>query len=538
MAVGRQIDDEMSPMKSSKKENDLAQALGMICGENAVETAMDRRAFFASDLYETGKLPDIIVAPSSSKELSEIVKLARGSNKPVYVRGGGMSYSNSFLPAKEASILVDSRNMKAIREVNSKDLYVTVECGCTWAELDRELKPLGLRSKFWGPYSGGTATIGGGVSQGSANNAAAKIGTSDSAVLGYEIVTGTGEILLTGKDSQAGHKPFTRNYGPDLTSLFSNDAGALGIKAAVTLKLEPRPNAFGGVSFAFETFEDVLAAVSLVGQSGQASAIVAMDAKTAGIRAGKRGLSEDFKKLIGVVKSAHNPFLGVIRGVKIAMAGSKVFERANYTVHFLAEGANNKILGTIEKYLRDKVKAFGDEIPSVAISMMRLDDFPDLPLTHMDGRRMLPIHGILPLSNMPDYTTAYLKIMAGYEQAMLDAQVTVADIFTLIDSNSLLCEPVFYWPDSHTPYQREMSSDYWTENWPKNAEENLVARALVDEIKAAMIELLYEHGAAHIQIGKQYPYLRGRDEVNTKFVKAIKAELDPDNIINPGALGL
>ena len=83
-----------------------------------------------------------------------------------------------------------------------------------------------------------------------------------------------------------------------------------------------------------------------------------------------------------------------------------------------------------------------------------------------------------------------------------------------------------------------MSSDYWTENWPKNAEENLVARALVDEIKAAMIELLYEHGAAHIQIGKQYPYLRGRDEVNTKFVKAIKAELDPDNIINPGALGL
>ena len=53
-----------------------------------------------------------------------------------------------------------------------------------------------------------------------------------------------------------------------------------------------------------------------------------------------------------------------------------------------------------------------------------------------------------------------------------------------------------------------------------------------------MIDLLYERGAAHIQIGKQYPYLRGRDEATTEFLKAIKVQLDPDNIINPGALGL
>ena len=210
----------------------------------------------------------------------------------------------------------------------------------------------------------------------------------------------------------------------------------------------------------------------------------------------------------------------------------------NYTAHFLAEGANDKILRTVEKYLRDKVRPIGNEIPSVAISMMRLEDFPDLPLTHMDGRRMLPVHGILPLSAMPGYTAAYYDMMSGYKTAMLEAEVTVADIYTLINSNSLLCEPVFYWPDSHTSYQREMSSDIWTEHWPKNVKDNLVARALVKEIKSAMIDLLYERGAAHIQIGKQYPYLRGRDEVTTEFLKAIKVQLDPDNIINPGALGL
>ena len=65
-----------------------------------------------------------------------------------------------------------------------------------------------------------------------------------------------------------------------------------------------------------------------------------------------------------------------------------------------------------------------------------------------------------------------------------------------------------------------------------------MARELVEEIKTAMIDLLYEHGAAHIQIGKQYPYLRGRNQTTTELLKGIKAQLDPDNIINPGALGL
>ena len=270
----------MSRRDVSQEDSKLTQKLTAICGVDAVTTDEVARSFFASDLYEIGKLPDIIVAPHTSQDVSDVIKLAREAKRPVYVRGGGMSYSNAFLPAKDASIMIDTRNIKAVREINSEDLYVTVECGCTWAELDQALQPFGLRAVFWGPYSGGKATIGGGVSQGSANNAAAKIGTSESSVLGYEIISGTGDVITTGKDSQGGHKPFTRNYGPDLTSIFSNDAGALGIKTAVTLKLEPRPKAFGGVSFAFESFGDVLSAVNVVGQSGQACAVISMDAKT------------------------------------------------------------------------------------------------------------------------------------------------------------------------------------------------------------------------------------------------------------------
>ena len=523
--------------RNKKKKLPFKTALVAICGPENVSSDAASRDFFASDLYEKGIEPHVIVAPRTAKEVAEIVKYARDYTRPVYIRGGGMSYSNTYLPAQDASVMLDMRQLDTIREINSEDLYVTVEAGCTWKALDEALEPLNLRAVFWGPFSGLKATIGGSMSQGTANNAAARIGTSDSAVLSYEIVTGTGEIFATGKNAQESHKPFIRNYGPDLTSIFSNDAGALGIKTAVTLRLEPRPKAYGGVSYAFETFSDTMKAVKQASQMGLASAIIAMDAQTAGIRAGERGIKEDLKKLWAVIKSAHNPFLGLWRGVQIALSGGRVFERANYTAHFLVESANNQILIASEKSLRSAVKSYGIEIPNIAISMMRLDNFPDLPMTHMDGRRMLPVHGILPWSSLDDYSEAYFKMISDYKLRMENNQVIVADVFTAIGSSSLLCEPVFYWPDSHTNYQREMTSEVWSEKW-NDVPDNPQARALVAELKESIIDLQFLHGAAHIQIGKQYPYMNGRSENNKSFLKTIKREMDPDSIINPGALGL
>lgn len=514
----------------------LETDLKKLCGEENVLTDAVSKDFYASDLFEKGLEPDFIVVPGNIEQVAGLVTLASKHKRPIYIRGGGMSYSNTYLPARKAAIMVDTQKLTTIREVNTKDLYVTVEAGCTWKVLDQALEPHGLRAVFWGPFSGGKATIGGSMSQGTANNASARIGTSDSTALGYEIVTGAGDILVTGKDAQDGHKPFTRNYGPDMTSLFSNDAGAFGIKTAVTLKLESRPKAYGGVSFAFESFDAAIKAVKAGSQTGLASAVIAMDAETAGVRGGATGLKEDLKKLWAVVKSAHNPLLGFVRGVSVALAGRRVFERATFTAHFLAEGANDKILVAAERELRRVVKPFGSELPNIAISMMRLDNFPDLPMTSMDGRRMLPVHGILPWSQMPGYGEAYFKMMEGYKARLSELEITVADIFSAVGSSSLLCEPVFYWPDSYTNYQREMSSEFWTQNW-KGAPDNPEARDLVAEVKTAIIDLQYEHGAAHIQIGKAYPYMRGRSEESLAFLTALKSELDPDNIINPGALG-
>ena len=62
--------------------------------------------------------------------------------------------------------------------------------------------------------------------------------------------------------------------------------------------------------------------------------------------------------------------------------------------------------------------------------------------------------------------------------------------------------------------------------------------ALVARLKQGVIDLMHAHGAAHLQIGKTYPYLDGRNPASVALLRAIKAELDPHDILNPGALGL
>lgn len=520
----------------SSSKNNLTEQAAKICGTKNVKTAADDRAFFSSDLYQSGPMPQMVVSPGSVKEVADLVRLARGGKCVIHTRGGGMSYSNAFLPEHDGALILDMRRLDKVRKIDPIDLYVTVESGCTWKALDDALKPHGLRSVFWGPASGASATVGGSASQGTANNQSGLIETSSNAVLSYEIVTGTGEILRTGLDAQAGRLPTFRPYGPDLTGLFNADAGALGIKTAVTLKLEPRPTAEGGISFAFENSNSLHRALRAAGETGIASAIIAMDGETAGIRSGETGLRADLQKLFTIVGTAHNPLRGLVRGIKIALAGRRVFETAKYTAHFLAEGASGGLLAAKERALRQTLASFGDEIPSAAISMIRADLFPALPTTDFTGRRMLPIHGLLAWSRVETVYAAYQDILSANRAALEKTGVTIADVFTVLGRNTLLFEPVFYWQDTLTDYHRRTRPDALgalPETYPDNPD----ARALVETMKTEIIALFAKYGAAHLQIGKLYPFMQDRSDESIALYNAVKASLDPDNIINPGALG-
>ncbi|MFK7841589.1 MAG: FAD-binding oxidoreductase, partial [Sphingorhabdus sp.] len=69
-------------------------------------------------------------------------------------------------------------------------------------------------------------------------------------------------------------------------------------------------------------------------------------------------------------------------------------------------------------------------------------------------------------------------------------------------------------------------------------EENAEAREYANVLKEAIIALYQNFDAAHFQIGRAYPYQARLDPQALNLVKAMKKELDPFGLMNPGALGL
>ncbi|MEM8920766.1 MAG: FAD-binding oxidoreductase, partial [Pseudomonadota bacterium] len=154
--------------------DDLTGVLKQICGPEHVISDPNECAVFSQDIWQKGETADLIVAPANSEETAKLVEAASTRGVAVYPRGGGMSYTNGYTPATPGGVIIDFTRMNRVVEINAEDMYVTVEAGCTWQDLHIALKPLGLRTPFWGPLSGISSTIGGGLSQ---NNAFFGAGT-------------------------------------------------------------------------------------------------------------------------------------------------------------------------------------------------------------------------------------------------------------------------------------------------------------------------------------------------------------------------
>lgn len=510
--------------------------LAAICGTDAVTTDHARLRYFSQDLFFEGILPLAIVSPATTDMVVRIVQFCRAQGCAIFLRGGGMSYTKAFQPISANAIMLDFSRLSAIREISVEDGHVTVEAGCTWAALDEALAKHDRRARFWGPMSGRSATIGGSMSQGTVTFGSGTNGASANTVKSFEVVTGVGELLHSGSDGTAGTRPFNRNFGPDLTGIFANDAGALGIKTAVTLEIEPRPAQVSGLSFAYNDFDAMAQLFSDLSMRRLSSEMIAMDGDVARQNSGAPDLLGDTKAMWRIGKAAGNPLSAVSRMFRIAMSGRRFLDKAKYTAHFVVEGRDKAVLKSRINAIRRFAKS-GEEIVNTVPLMTRADPFPVLPVTHPDGRRMLPIHGVFPQSALHGFHQDYLSLKASFGERMTKTNVTVAEFFAGVAGIGLLYEPVFYWPDSLYEYHNRLTPDYLEGKMPEFPE-NLTARELVGEFVSAFNALVHQHGGTHFQIGRLYPYTENRESGAAMLLRDLKTSLDPDNIINPGALGL
>jgi FAD/FMN-containing dehydrogenase len=235
----------------------VVESLQNILGSDYVATDKEICYVYSRDCsMEKGFIPDIVVRPNTTEEVSEIMKLANEQKVAIYPRGAAASLVLMGVPLKPNSIVMDLTRMKKIVELDEDSMSVTVETGITWGELEFALKEKGWYTGFIGPGPGLSSTIGGAISVCSVYYGSAKYGTAADITLGLEVVLPTGEIIHTGSAALQKGKRHTRyGIGFDATGLFCGDQGILGVKTQATLKLFPLPRAIGFFTFGYTTLD-------------------------------------------------------------------------------------------------------------------------------------------------------------------------------------------------------------------------------------------------------------------------------------------
>lgn len=500
-------------------------------GADAVLSDAASLELFGQDVFSIGARPVAVLRPASIDALAAGIRAAARAGLIVVPRGGGMSYTSGYLADAPGALVVDMGAMDRVLEIDETDMTVTIEAGCSWAQLYAALRPKGLRTPLWGTLSGIRATVGGGMSQ---NGLfwGARNGSIAPTALSFDVVLADGSIVRTGSD-------VLRPFGPDVTGLFAADCGAFGIKAHVTLPLIREAQAFAYGSFAFDAPAQFSAAMSEIARAGLASESFGFDPFLQAQRMKRDSLTADAKALVGMMRSQGGFWKGLKEGAKVVAAGRSFLDDATFSIHTIAEGRTQAAADADMAAIRAIAALHGGrEVENSIPKILRANPFP--PVNSMlgpSGERWVPVHGIVRHSQAQATIESIIALYDTHAEAMERLEVGAGYMFLTVGTTGFLIEPVFYWPDAQGALHKasvEAAHLAKLSNFPANAE----ARALVEKLRAEIIAIFGRMDAIHFQIGRAYPVKERSDPGAWSILEAVKAAVDPEGRMNPGVLGL
>ena len=251
----------------------ILKQLRSIVGVARVSVTGADRQLHAQDQSDHDEvLPDVVVWPQNTQEVSDIMQLANRFKVPVTAWGAGTSLEGNSIPVHKG-IVIDFSHMDQIVDLHPKDLQVTVQAGVMYKDMNAELTQFGL---FFPPDPGANASIGGMIATNAAGPRTIKYGATNENVLALEVVLANGEIVQTGSRS------IKQASGYNLTQLFAGSEGTLGLVTQATLKLEPIPKRKVTATAVFNNVIEIATAVSeIIGNGMQPAALELLDKNTA-----------------------------------------------------------------------------------------------------------------------------------------------------------------------------------------------------------------------------------------------------------------
>jgi glycolate oxidase len=241
-------------------ENILKEKLVDLVGKKNFTDKLIDLVAYSKDASEHRHRPIGAVWPQNTQQVSAILSLANQEKLPVVARGAGTGLSGMAVPEK-GGIVLDMARMNRILEIKIEDRLAVVQPGVVYAQLQKALEPYDFHFPP-DPASGKMATLGGNVATNAGGLRGAKYGTTRDYVLGLEVVLADGSILKTGS------RTMKCVSGYDLTRIFVGSEGTLGVITEITLKINPKPQASATCSAAFQELKQAGEAISEIMRSG------------------------------------------------------------------------------------------------------------------------------------------------------------------------------------------------------------------------------------------------------------------------------
>lgn len=235
---------------------DLYQELASLLGSDITSRDPVRLEENSRDKWFASHLPDVVVTPTCTEQVSRLLRFANERRIPVTARGAGYGYVGGCVPVN-GGIALSLAGMNRIKEIAVADGVAVVEPGVITGDLQREVRNCRLYYPP-DPASLKHSSIGGNIATNAGGPRCLKYGVTRHYVLGLEVVLADGTVVRVGGRT---HKNKT---GFDLVGLFVGSEGMLGVVTEATLRLLPLPPARASISASFSSIENAAAAVQKV----------------------------------------------------------------------------------------------------------------------------------------------------------------------------------------------------------------------------------------------------------------------------------
>ncbi|MFQ5469765.1 MAG: FAD-binding oxidoreductase [Gammaproteobacteria bacterium] len=450
---------------------EFLSGLTEICGKNHVLHEAADCWPYGYDNSRRHHLPDAVVFPQCHDHVLEIVRFCNQRKIPLIARGRGTGTTGATVPIN-GGIVMSFEKMAEIIRIEPENRLIITQPGTTNQQIQDAAAQHGF---FWppDPTSASFCSIGGNLAYNSAGPRAVKYGTPRENTLGLRAVTGTGDDIRTGVQTSKGVVGF------DLTRLLIGSEGMLAIITEATLKLTPLP----------ETKRTMQALYDDIGSAAQAVAAIMAQPMT------PCALEFIDAKAIEMIRDYSNADLPENAGAMLMIEVDGANEAIDSAVSHIRQAAQNSGL------LDWTVAENKEQIDALWRTRKALS-----PALRTVAPKKINEDVVVPVSRIPE-------LIYGLDKLANNFGITIVNFGHAGNGNihvNLLINPD-------------------DKGQLKNAE------LCLDEVFSLVLALngtlSGEHG---IGLEKRDFVAREIDPTTMNLMKRIKAQFDPNNILNPG----